>query len=62
MSLKDPKLILCRTISERIPRWLHAKRAVCEPNCVLTAGELRKRLCEHFETKPLFNTFKIDGL
>lgn len=44
------------------PRWVHAKRGVCEPDSDLTPGELRRRLCEHFDTIPFFNTFKIDGL
>jgi transposase len=64
----EPRLIVHRLptkspwLNPIEPCWLHAKRAVCEPNGELTASELRKRLCEHFETKPLFNTFKIDGL
>lgn len=41
------------------PRWVHAKRAVCEPDGKLTAMELRRRLCCHFETQPLLNTFNF---
>lgn len=41
------------------PRWVHAKRAVCEPNGELTSPELRRRLCSHFETQPLFNAFNF---
>lgn len=44
------------------PRWLHAKRRVCEPNGELSAPVLRQRLCRHFDTLPLFNTFKLDDL
>lgn len=40
------------------PRWVHAKRAVCEPDGALTPPELRRRLCCHFETQPLLNSFK----
>jgi hypothetical protein len=32
------------------PRWVHAKRGVCEPDGELTPRELRRRLCTHFET------------
>jgi hypothetical protein len=39
------------------PRWVHAKRAVCQPDGELTAPELRRRLCAHFATQPLLNTF-----
>lgn len=41
------------------PRWVHAKRAVCEPDGDLTSMELRRRLCTHFETLPIFNTFNL---
>jgi len=39
------------------PRWVHAKRAVYEPDGELTSPELRRRLCAHFETQPLLNSF-----
>lgn len=32
------------------PRWIHAKRKVCEPAGELTACELHRRLCAHFST------------
>ncbi len=32
------------------PRWIHAKRKVCEPEGELTACELQWRLCAHFNT------------
>ena len=35
------------------PRWIHAKRRVCEPVDTLSAPELRRRLCVHFEVEPL---------
>lgn len=41
------------------PCWVHAKRAVCEPDGNLTSTELRRRLCAHFNTQPLANTFKL---
>jgi len=41
------------------PCWIHAKRAVCEPDGDLTSTELRRRLCAHFNTQPLANTFKL---
>jgi transposase len=40
------------------PRWVHAKRQVCEPNGELTVCELQRRLCAHFETAPLVPTLK----
>jgi transposase len=30
------------------PRWTHGKRAVVEPNGLLTAKELAERICAHF--------------
>ena len=39
------------------PRWVHAKRAVCEPAGQLTPTELRRRLCIHFQTEPLHSSF-----
>jgi transposase len=30
------------------PRWAHGKRAVVEPDRVLTADELVRRLCDHY--------------
>ncbi|MCI0554244.1 MAG: transposase [Anaerolineae bacterium] len=41
------------------PCWVHAKRAVCEPDGDLSPLELRRRLCTHFQTEPLANTFKL---
>jgi transposase len=29
-------------------KWAHGKRAVCEPERVLTADELEKRLCDYY--------------
>ena len=34
------------------PRWVHAKKAVVEPNGTLTATELKQRVSAHFQTKP----------
>jgi transposase len=41
------------------PRWVHAKRGVCEPAGDLSSVELRRRLCHHFDTEPLMNSFKL---
>ena len=41
------------------PRWVHAKRAVLEPKEELAAMELRRRLCVHFDSQPLFNAFNL---
>ncbi len=41
------------------PRWVHAKRGICEPEKALTPGGLRQRLCSHFDTLPLLNSFKL---
>ena len=40
------------------PRWLHAKRAVCEPDDDLTPDELCKRICKHFDTTSFSHAFK----
>jgi hypothetical protein len=40
------------------PRWIHAKRAVVEPSGELTAMELKRRLCVHFQADPFATTFK----
>ncbi len=41
------------------PRWVHAKRGVCEPDGELTSTELRRRLGHHFDTQPVFDTFML---
>lgn len=41
------------------PCWVHAKRAVCQPNGDLSPTELRRRLSAHFNTTPLTNSFKV---
>jgi hypothetical protein len=40
------------------PRWIHAKRAVVEPSGELTAMELKRRLCVHFQAEPFAATLK----
>lgn len=30
------------------PKWLHGKRATCEPDGELTSAELMERVCEHY--------------
>ena len=35
------------------PRWVHAKRAICEPNGDLSVTETKRRLSTHFGTQPL---------
>ncbi len=70
-TFQAPDPALCRTVSFTTkspwfnpiqPRWLHAKRGVCEPDSELTPNVSRKRLCDHFDTTPLLNSFKIDDL
>ena len=41
------------------PRWIHAKRCVCEPDGDLLPPELRRRIGKHFNTEPLVTTFKV---
>lgn len=41
------------------PRWLHAKRAVCEPDGELSATELKRRLGVHFATEPFWHSQTI---
>ncbi len=38
------------------PRWVHAKRAVCQPDGELSALELKRRLGVHFETEPFWHS------
>lgn len=40
-------------------RWVHAKRGTCEPDGELSANELRRRLCVHFDTLPVYGTFTL---
>jgi len=40
------------------PHWLHAKRATCEPNNVLSSDELRRRLSAYFQTEPLYSNYE----
>jgi transposase len=35
------------------PRWVHAKRAICEPHGPLSVPETKRRLCAHFDTQSL---------
>ncbi len=41
------------------PRWVHAKRAVCEPEGELSAPELKRRLGAHFDTEPFWQSQTI---
>lgn len=41
------------------PRWVHAKRAVCEPDGELPAAELKRRLTVHFDMEPFWNSQTI---
>ena len=38
------------------PRWVHAKRAVCEPHGELSSSELKRRLGVHFCTVPFWSS------
>lgn len=40
-------------------RWVHSKRSVCEPDGDLTPHELCRRLCTHFDTTPVLDTFML---
>ena len=31
------------------PKWVHGKRQVCEADRKLTASELKRRICAHYE-------------
>lgn len=39
------------------PRWIHAKRKVCQPDGQLTPTVLRARLSAHFHTQPFFSMY-----
>ena len=41
------------------PRWVHAKRKVCEPDGEISPEEMQRRLCAHFETAPFVPTFNL---
>ena len=34
------------------PRWVHAKRQVCQPHGILSPDELKRRIAAHFHTVP----------
>ncbi len=35
------------------PKWVHGKRAIVEPERVLTAAEVRERVCDYFNCQQL---------
>lgn len=35
------------------PKWVHSKRAIVEPARLLTAQELKQRVCDYFDCEPL---------
>ena len=41
------------------PRWMHAKRAVCEPDGELASLELKRRLGAYFDTEPFWQSQTI---
>jgi transposase len=41
------------------PRWIHAKRAVCEPEGELSSAELKRRLSSYFDTEPFWHSQTI---
>lgn len=43
------------------PRWVHAKRAVCEPDGDLRPVELRRRIVQYFEVEPFDTAFKASA-
>lgn len=40
------------------PRWIHAKRSVCQPHGTLSPALLRARLCAHFHTQPIYSMYQ----
>ncbi len=48
------RLIICRLpvkspwLNAIEPKWIHAKRAIVQPDCTLTALELKTRVCHYF--------------
>ena len=53
------RLLICQVPSKR-PwlnrielQWKHGKRAVAEPDCKLTASELKQRLCDYYHCELL---------
>lgn len=43
------------------PRWVHAKRAVCEPDGYLTPQVLRRRICHYFKADPFDTSLKLSA-
>jgi len=43
------------------PRWVHAKRAVCEPDGYLQPSELRERIVNYFDTQPFDTAFQLSA-
>jgi len=41
------------------PRWLHAKRAVCEPDGYLLPDELRERIVNYFDVEPFDTALQL---
>lgn len=52
---KGEELLVCRLpvkspwLNAIEPKWVHGKRAIVEPNCKLTAQELKTRICQYFD-------------
>jgi hypothetical protein len=61
----EPRLLVFRLpvkspwLNPMEPRWVHAKRAICEPDGDLSPSVLRRRLCAHFNTVPLLDSCKL---
>lgn len=43
------------------PRWIHVKRAVCEPDGYLTLYDLRERIVNYFGTEPFDTALKLSA-
>ena len=43
------------------PRWIHAKRKICEPDGKLSVAELKRRLCAHFHTDSQTAALKVSA-
>jgi len=52
----DHLSITCQELVDKCyePKWVHGKRAIVEPSRMLTAQELKIRICQYFDC-PLLN-------
>jgi len=61
----EPRLLTCLLpkqspwLNPIEPHWMHAKRAVCQPDGDLSSTELKRRLSVYFDTEPFWNSQTI---